>query len=203
MSKPRLKHRVDRKYGVNIWGRANSPIEKRRYRLGQHGSVQKKNISNYARQLIAKQQIKTHYNMSEHQLRNFFRKSMRNKTLSKSNSFMSMLEMRLDKVVERCIAKSIHMARQMVSHRLITVDDQIVNIPSYILKAGQVIGVRKKSQSLSIVRDYMGDKTLPSYIQKVGDTDFKITKTVEDISEIPIPFEADPISVVELLSRYL
>lgn len=128
---------------------------------------------------------------------------MRNKTLSKSNSFMSMLEMRLDKVVERCIAKSIHMARQMVSHRLITVDGQIVNIPSYVLKAGQVIGVRKKSQSLSIVRDYMNDKILPSYIQKVGDTDFKVTKTVEDISEIPIPFEADPISVVELLSRYL
>ena len=111
--------------------------------------------------------------------------------------------MRLDKVVERCIAKSIHMARQMVSHRLITVDGQIVNIPSYVLKAGQVIGVRKKSQSLSIVRDYMNDKILPSYIQKVGDTDFKVTKTVEDISEIPIPFEADPISVVELLSRYL
>ena len=203
MPKPRLKHRVDRKYGVNIWGRANSPLEKRRYRLGQHGKLQRKNISNYARQLVAKQQIKSHYNVSENQLRIFFKKSSKNKHLSKSNAFMSMLEMRLDKLVERCIAKTIHLSRQLVCHKHITVDGKVLNIPSYLVKPGQVIGIKDKSKNLSVIRDSVSIKTaLPDYLQKLSEMEFKLTKSVEDVSEIPLPFEPDPISVVELLSRY-
>jgi small subunit ribosomal protein S4 len=200
----RSSSRVDRQYGVNIWGRPNSPIERRKYRLGQHGKVQKKKVSNYCIQLVSKQKIRVYYNLAERQLKNLFKLSSKDRRLDPGMSLIANLERRLDQVVYKLkFAPTIFSARQLVTHKHFMVNGSVVNIPSYLLNPGDVVSVRESSKNMAIIRGTheQGSVVLPSYLRMDGDLKGSFVKIPEDLKEIPFPFEADPSAIVEKYAK--
>lgn len=145
------KTKIARKFGEAIFGEDKS-FEKRNYPPGQHGNNRRRGKkSEYAIQLMEKQKAKYTYGILERQFRNLFEKSNRTKGIT-GEVLLQLCESRLDNVVYRMgIAPTRSGARQLVSHRHITVNGEKVNIPSYSLKAGDVVGVREKSKSLDVV----------------------------------------------------
>ena len=118
-----------------------------------NGNARKRKTSEYGIQLREKQKAKYTYGVLEKQFRNLFDKAQRSKGIT-GEVLLQLLEGRLDNVVYRLgIAPTRAAARQLVSHRHITVDGKVVNIPSYSLKAGQIVGVREKSKSLEVIAD--------------------------------------------------
>ncbi|MDU7629584.1 DNA-directed RNA polymerase subunit alpha [Parabacteroides sp.] len=139
--------RIARKFGEAIFG-ADKVLSKKNYPPGQHGNSRKRKTSEYGIQLREKQKAKYTYGVLEKQFRNLFEKASRSKGIT-GEVLLQLLEGRLDNVVYRLgIAPTRAAARQLVSHRHITVDGSVVNIPSYSVKPGQVIGVREKSKSI-------------------------------------------------------
>lgn len=146
------KSKIARKLGSPIFG-PDKVLSKKNYPPGQHGITRRRKTSEYGVQLREKQKAKYTYGVLEKQFRNLFDKAQRSKGVT-GEVLLQLLESRLDNVVFRLgIAKTRAAARQLVSHRHITVDGQVVNIPSYTLKAGQVVGVRERSKSLEIIVD--------------------------------------------------
>ena len=145
------KTKIARKFGEAIFGDDKS-LEKRNYPPGQHGNNRRRGKkSEYAIQLMEKQKAKYIYGLLERQFRNLFKKASRSKGVT-GEVLLQLCESRLDNIIFRMgISKTRAGARQLVSHRHITVNGRIVNIPSYILKPGNVIGVREKSKSLNII----------------------------------------------------
>ena len=136
------KTRIARKFGEAIFG-PDKVLSKKNYPPGQHGNARKRKTSEYGIQLREKQKAKYTYGVLEKQFRNLFEKASRSKGIT-GEVLLQLLESRLDNVVFRLgIAPTRAAARQLVSHRHITVDGKVVNIPSYSVKAGQVIGVSK------------------------------------------------------------
>ena len=140
-------------------------FDKKSYAPGQHGQSSRRRLSNYGLQLREKQKIKRIYGVLEKQFRRYFKKAQQLKGITGTN-LMKILESRLDNVVYKLgFASSRRMARQLVLHRHFTVNDIIVNIPSYILKSGDVIEVREKSRKLQNIHESMkrihGDHELP------------------------------------------
>lgn len=147
------KTKISRKFGQSIFGDDKS-FEKRNYPPGQHGNNRRRGKkSEYAIQLMEKQKAKYTYGILEKQFRNMFDKATRSTGIT-GEVLLQLCESRLDNVVYRMgIAPSRSGARQLVSHRHITVNGNILNIPSYQVKVGDVIGVREKSKSLSVIND--------------------------------------------------
>ncbi|MCK0144687.1 30S ribosomal protein S4 [Arenibacter sp. F26102] len=147
------KTKIARKFGEAIFGDDKS-FEKRNYPPGQHGNNRRRGKkSEYAIQLMEKQKAKYTYGILEKQFRNIFAKANRSKGVT-GEVLLQLCESRLDNVVYRMgISPSRSGARQLVSHRHITVNGELVNIPSYTLKAGDVVGVREKSKSLKAIDD--------------------------------------------------
>jgi len=147
------KSKIARRFGEAIFGDDKS-LEKRNYAPGQHGQSRRRGKqSEYAVQLMEKQKAKYTYGILEKQFRNLFDKANRSKGLT-GEVLLQLCESRLDNVVYRLgVSRSRSGARQLVSHRHITVNGEIVNIPSYQLKAGDVVGVREKSKSLQAIKD--------------------------------------------------
>ena len=145
------KTKIARKFGEPIFGE-DKTLEKRNYPPGQHGNNRRRGKkSEYAVQLMEKQKAKYTYGILEKQFRNLFEKSSRSKGIT-GEVLLQLCESRLDNLVYRLgIAKSRSAARQLVSHCHITVDGKILNIPSYVAKQGQIIGVREKSKSLKSI----------------------------------------------------
>lgn len=145
------KTKIARKFGEAIFGDDKS-FEKRNYPPGQHGNNRRRGKkSEYAIQLMEKQKAKYSYGILEKQFRNLFEKANANKGVT-GVVLLQLCESRLDNVVYRMgISPSRRGARQLVSHRHITVNGEIVNIPSYQLKPGDVVGVREKSKSLEAI----------------------------------------------------
>ena len=143
--------RIARKFGEAIFG-DDKAFEKRNYPPGQHGMAKKRGKkSEYAVQLMEKQKAKYSYGILEKQFRNLFEKAAASKGVT-GEILLQLCEARLDNVVFRMgIAPSRRGARQIVSHRHVTVNGENVNIPSYHLKAGDVVGVREKSKSLEAI----------------------------------------------------
>ena len=142
--------RIARKFGEAIFG-ADKVLSKKNYPPGQHGNSRKRKTSEYGIQLREKQKAKYTYGVLEKQFRNLFEKASRSKGIT-GEVLLQLLEGRLDNVVYRLgIAPTRAAARQLVSHRHITVDGSVVNIPSYSVKPGQVIGVREKSKSMEVI----------------------------------------------------
>ena len=153
---PRSKK--SRSFGEPIFG-FDKAFEKRKYGPGQHGnSRRRRQKSDYAVQLKEKQKVKYTYGVLERQFRNTFEKATRKKGVT-GEVLLQLLEARLDNTVFRLgIAPTRRAARQLVSHKHITVNGVITNIPSCTLKAGDVISVKGKSQHLEIIRDNVGKK---------------------------------------------
>lgn len=147
------KTKIARKFGEAIFGDDKS-FEKRNYPPGQHGNNRRRGKkSEYAIQLMEKQKAKYTYGILEKQFRNIFGKANRSKGVT-GEVLLQLCESRLDNVVYRMgISPSRSGARQLVSHRHITVNGELVNIPSYALKAGDVVGVMEKSKSLRAIDD--------------------------------------------------
>jgi len=147
------KTKIARKFGEAIFGDDKS-FEKRNFPPGQHGNNRRRGKkSEYAIQLMEKQKAKYTYGILEKQFRNIFGKANRSKGVT-GEVLLQLCESRLDNVVYRMgISPSRSGARQLVSHRHITVNGELVNIPSYTLKAGDVVGVREKSKSLKAIGD--------------------------------------------------
>ena len=145
------KTKIARKFGEAIFGDDKS-FEKKNYPPGQHGNARRRGKkSEYAIQLMEKQKAKYTYGILERQFRNIFAKANRSKGVT-GEVLLQLCESRLDNVVYRLgISSSRRGARQLVSHRHITVNGEVVNIPSYSLKPGDVVGVREKSKSLQAI----------------------------------------------------
>ena len=145
------KTKIARKFGEAIFGEDRS-FEKRNYPPGQHGNNRRRGKkSEYAIQLMEKQKAKYSYGILERQFKNLFEKANRSKGVT-GEVLLQLCESRIDNTVFRLgLSPSRSGARQLVSHRHITVNDNIVNIPSYQLKPGDVVGVREKSKSLQII----------------------------------------------------
>ena len=145
------KTKIARKFGEAIFGDDKS-LEKRNYPPGQHGNNRRRGKkSEYAIQLMEKQKAKYIYGILEKQFRNLFKRASRSKGVT-GEVLLQLCESRLDNIVFRMgISNTRAGARQLVSHRHITVNGRVVNIPSYILKSGDVVSVREKSKSLNII----------------------------------------------------
>ncbi len=153
------KTKIARKFGEPIFGEDKS-FDKRNYPPGQHGNNRRRGKkSEYAIQLQEKQKAKYTYGILERQFRNMFKKATSSQGIT-GEVLLQLCESRLDNVVFRMgISPSRRGARQLVSHRHITVNGEVVNIPSYQLKAGDVVGVRTKSKSLQNIQDSLSAST--------------------------------------------
>jgi len=143
--------KIARKFGEAIFGDDKS-FEKRNYPPGQHGNNRRRpKKSEYAIQLMEKQKAKYTYGILERQFSNIFKKANSSKGVT-GEVLLQLCESRLDNVAFRLgISPSRNGARQLVTHKHITVDGEIVNIPSYTLKPGQIIGIRERSKSLKAI----------------------------------------------------
>jgi len=152
------KSKIARKFGDPIYG-PDKYLDRKNFPPGQHGANKKrKKTSEYGLQLREKQKAKYTYGILERQFRNTFEKAAGSKGVT-GEVLLQMLEARLDNVVYRFgIAPTRAAARQLVSHRHITVNGNVVNIPSYELKAGDIVGVREKSKSLESISDSLNTK---------------------------------------------
>ena len=145
------KTKIARKFGEAIFG-DDKAFEKRNYPPGQHGLAKRRGKkSEYAVQLMEKQKAKYTYGILEKQFRNLFKKASAASGVT-GEILLQLCEARLDNVVYRMgIAPSRRAARQIVSHRHITVNGEVVNVPSYHLKPGDKVAVREKSKSLEAI----------------------------------------------------
>ena len=153
------KTKIARKFGEAIFGEDKS-FEKKNYPPGQHGNNRRRGKkSEYAIQLMEKQKAKYTYGILERQFRNLFKKANSSKGVT-GEVLLQLCESRLDNLVFRLgIASSRSAARQLVSHRHITVNDKICNISSRIIKAGETIGVREKSKSVAAIEDSLSNNS--------------------------------------------
>ena len=144
------KSKISRKYGEPIFGDTKA-LEKKPHPPGQHGRGRRRKKSEYAIQLAEKQKAKYLYGILEKQFRNLFSKASRKDGIT-GETLLQLLESRLDNVVYRLgIAPTRRSARQLVSHKHITVNGNLVNIPSFSVKEGDMVAVREKSKSLSSI----------------------------------------------------
>ncbi len=143
--------KIARKFGEPIYG-ADKDFEKRNYPPGQHGLAKKrKKVSEYGNQLKEKQKVKYTYGLLERQFRNLYEKASRMKG-QKGENLIILLESRLDNIVYRLgIAPTRAAARQLVSHCHITVNGEVCNIPSALVKPGDTVAVRERSKSLEVI----------------------------------------------------
>ena len=148
----RAKHKLCRRLGACIWGKAKCPSNKRPYPAGQHGKTSKNKLSTFGGLLLQKQRLKVYYGLSEKQLHLSFVDAKKGRTQT-DQKLLRNLEFRLDATVYRSgLAPTIHAARQCVVHRHILVDGKIVDRPSYRLHPGQVISINvEKDPSLANV----------------------------------------------------
>jgi len=163
---PRLK--VVRRFGQHLPGLTRKSAENRPYPPGQHGLGRRPKPSDYRIRLEEKQKLRMNYGLSERQLRKYFRNAVAHKG-DTGLMLLQMLESRLDNVVFRAgFAPTIPAARQLVHHGHITVDGKRVNVPSYILKANEVVGIREKSKAIPTVAESFPAPTLevPSYLSR-------------------------------------
>jgi small subunit ribosomal protein S4 len=196
---PRTK--IARKFGDPIYGPDRS-FEKKNYPPGQHGvNKKRKKLSEYGIQLKEKQKAKYTYGILERQFSNLFKKASRMKGVT-GEVLLQLLESRLDNVVYRMgIAPSRAAARQLVSHRHITVDQQIVNIPSFHLKGGEVIGIREKSKSLPVISDALTSQRHSNYPWLEWDQDLLTGKFLNTPQREEIPENIKEQLIVELYSK--
>ncbi|MCK5400543.1 MAG: 30S ribosomal protein S4 [Flavobacteriaceae bacterium] len=194
------KTKIARKFGEAIFGEDKS-FEKRNYPPGQHGNTRRRGKkSEYAIQLMEKQKAKYTYGVLERQFRNMFKKATAASGIT-GEVLLQLCESRLDNVVYRMgISPSRSGARQLVSHRHITVNGKLVNIPSYSLKAGDVVAVREKSKSLETIdRSLSNSSHVYEWITWNDDT--KEGTYVSIPARIQIPENINEQFIVELYSK--
>jgi small subunit ribosomal protein S4 len=197
------KYKINRRLGVNLWGRPKSPLNKREYGPGQHGQRRKK-PSDFGTQLMAKQKLKGYYgNIGERQFRKLYEEASRRRGDTGEN-LVELLERRLDAVVYRMkLAPTVFAARQFVNHGHVKVNGRRVNIASFVVKDGSEIEVKDKSKQLAIVLEatQSSERDVPDYIE----IDHQSMKgkfiRAPKLADVPYPVQMEPNLVVEFYSR--
>jgi small subunit ribosomal protein S4 len=198
------KYKINRRLGVNLWGRSKSPLAKGRENPpGQHGARRKK-PSDFGTQLSAKQTLKGYYgNVSEKQFRKLYDEAVRRRG-DTSENLIELLERRLDAVVYRLkFAPTPFAARQIVNHGHIRVNGKRVNISSYQIKDNDVISVKDKSKDMALILEaaQSGERDVPEYLS----VDHKEMKgsfiRAPKLADVPYPVQMEPNLVIEFYSR--
>ena len=194
------KTKIARKFGEPIFG-DDKVLAKKNYPPGQHGVNKRRKLSEYGTQLREKQKAKYTYGVLEKQFRNLFDKATRTKGV-KGEVLLQLLESRLDNIVYRLgIAPTRAAARQLVLHRHITVDGEVVNIASYSVKPGQVVAVREKSKSLEVIADALAGFNHSKYPWIEWDNATKSGKFLHRPERADIPENIKEQLIVELYSK--
>jgi small subunit ribosomal protein S4 len=194
------KTKIARKFGEAIFGEDKS-FEKRNYPPGQHGNTRRRGKkSEYSVQLMEKQKAKYTYGILEKQFRNMFKKATAATGIT-GEVLLQLCESRLDNVVFRMgLSNSRSGARQLVSHRHITVNGGIVNIPSYSLKPGDVVAVREKSKSLETIERSLSNSS--SVFEWITWNSDQMQGTYVSVpARIQIPENINEQFIVELYSK--
>lgn len=194
------KTKIARKFGEPIFG-PDKVLSKKNYPPGIHGNNRRRKTSEYGIQLREKQKAKYTYGVLERQFRNLFEKASRTKGV-KGEVLLQLLECRLDNVVYRLgFAPTRDAARQLVSHRHIVVDGMVVNIPSYSVKPGQVIGIRERSKSLEVVTNALSGFNHSKYAWLEFDPSSLSGKFLHIPERADIPENIKEQLIVELYSK--
>ena len=198
------KYKINRRLGVNLRGRAKSPISKREYGPGQHGQRRKNKPTDFGVQLMAKQKLKGYYgNIGEKTFRKYYEEAVRRKG-DTSENLIDLLERRLDCVIYRMkLAITPFAARQFVNHGHILVNGKRLNIASYLVKDNDTIEVKEKSKQLTVLLDATqnAERDVPEYIE----VDHRAMRgkflRSPKLSDVPYPVQMEPNLVVEFYSR--
>jgi small subunit ribosomal protein S4 len=195
------KSKIARKFGEPIFG-PDKAFEHKNYPPGMHGnSKRRKKVSEYGIQLKEKQKAKYMYGILERQFRNIFDKAHSHKGIT-GTVLLQLLESRLDNVIYRLgIASSRAAARQLVSHKHIVVNGEVVNIPSYTLRSGDLVGVREKSKSLPVISDALSERRHNKYSWLEWDSDARTGKFLNVPEREEIPETIKEQLIVELYSK--
>ena len=202
--RPSAKHKIDRRLGINLWGRPKSPHNTRQTPPGQHGASRRGKLSDYGIQLQAKQKLKGYYaNIGEKRFRRYYQEASRMRGDTGQN-LIGLLERRLDAVIYRAkFVPTVFAARQFINHKHVTVNGQIVNIGSYQVKEGDVIEIRKESREIPMVIDSFAstERDVPEYIDQ-DDQNMKATfLRIPQLEEVPYPVQMETNLVIEFYSR--
>lgn len=194
------KTKIARKFGEAIFGEDKN-FEKRNYPPGQHGNARRRGKkSEYATQLMEKQKAKYTYGILERQFRNLFKDASSSQGIT-GEILLQLCESRLDNVVYRMgVSKSRSGARQLVSHRHITVNGELVNVPSFRLKEGDVVAVREKSKSLQAIDDALASNS-NVFEWLTWNSDKKEGTFVKVPARLQIPENIKEQLIVELYSK--
>lgn len=194
------KTKIARKFGEPIFGE-DKVLQRRNFPPGQHGANKRRKTSEYGMQLREKQKAKYTYGVLERQFRNLFEKASRLGGVT-GEILLQLLESRLDNVVFRLgIAPTRPAARQLVLHRHITVNGQVVNIASYSVKPGDVVGVREKSKALEVIADALSGFNHSKYPWIEWDEASKSGKFLHVPAREDIPETVKEQLIVELYSK--
>ena len=197
------KYKIDRRLGVNLWGRPKSPVNTREYAPGQHG-MRRGKPTDYGIQLMAKQKLKGYYgNIGEKQFKKYYVEAVRRRGDTGQN-LIGILESRLDAMVYRMkLTPTVFSARQIVSHKHVLVNGKICNIPSRMLKPGDTIELRERARNIPAVLEAAVsiERDVPEYIE----VDFNACKgtylRIPNMEDVPYPVQMEPNLVIEYYSR--
>ena len=198
------KHKIDRRLGLNLWGRPKSPFNRRPYGPGQHGQARKRKLSDFGVQLAAKQKLKKYYgDITEKQFLKIYQEASR-KRGDTSQILIELLERRLDAVVFRLkFAPTVFAARQLVNHGHVMVNGKVVDKKSYQVKDGDEITLLQESQNIPMIIQTLSsnERDVPEYLQ------LEISKCLgkfirgPQLTDVPYPVQMEPNLVVEFYSR--
>ncbi|NMM42931.1 30S ribosomal protein S4 [Rhodospirillaceae bacterium KN72] len=197
------KHKIDRRLGVNLWGRPKSPFNKRETPPGQHGARRRK-PSDFGIQLMAKQKLKGYYgNIGEKRFRKYYEEASRLRGDTGEN-LVGLLEHRLDAIVYRAkFVPTVFAARQFVNHGHVLVNGRRMTVASYTVRVGDVIEVRQKSREMPLVLEAIqsAERDIPEYLDvDHNKLSVSIIRTPK-LEDIPYPAQMEPNLVVEFYSR--
>ena len=198
------KYKIDRRLGVNLWGRPKSPFNRRPYGPGQHGQARRRKPSDFGVQLAAKQNLKKYYgDITEKQFLKIYQAASRKKG-DTSQILIELLERRLDAVVFRLkFAPTVFSARQLVNHGHVLVNGKVVNKKSYQVSDGDEISLQQTSQNIPMIIQTLSsnERDVPEYLQ------LEISKCLgkfvrgPQLTDVPYPVQMEPNLVVEFYSR--
>jgi small subunit ribosomal protein S4 len=198
------KHKIDRRLGLNLWGRPKSPFNRRPYGPGQHGQARKRKLSDFGVQLAAKQKLKKYYgDITEKQFLKIYQEASR-KRGDTSQILIELLERRLDAVVFRLkFAPTVFAARQLVNHGHVMVNGKVVDKKSYQVKDGDEISLKQESQNIPMIIQTLSsnERDVPEYLQ------LEISKCLgkfirgPQLTDVPYPVQMEPNLVIEFYSR--
>ena len=197
------KYKINRRLGVNLWGRPKSPINLRDYGPGEHGQRRRK-PSDFGIQLKAKQKLKGYYgNVTERQFRRTYEEAVRRRGDTIEN-LIGLLEQRLDSVVYRLkFVPTVFASRQFINHGHVKVNGRRVTVPSYRVREGDVIEIRDRSREIPVLLEAIEspERDVPDYL----DVDYNKMQgsliRIPKFADVPYPVQMEPNLVVEYYSR--